>query len=124
MEKEKKVIQKDYVSKDTRVYIRDENEEIKGILEKNTIFTGIKKGKKIINEDKLSVVAEFVMEVKDMEETIKLINDDLFNVDLPKCKLLLTDIPYGEVNRKSNGLRELNKGNADIITFDVFDFFR
>ena len=33
--------------------------------------------------------------------------------------LTLTDIPYAEVNRNSNGLRNLNKGNADIITFDL-----
>ena len=29
--------------------------------------------------------------------------------------LLLTDIPYNEVNRKSNGLRNLNKGDADVL---------
>lgn len=32
---------------------------------------------------------------------------------------VLTDIPFGEVNRKSNGLRNLNKHNADIVTFDL-----
>ena len=31
----------------------------------------------------------------------------------------LTDIPYAEVSRKSNGLRNLDKGNADILTFDL-----
>lgn len=31
----------------------------------------------------------------------------------------LTDIPYNAVNRKSNGLRNLDKENADIITFDL-----
>ena len=36
--------------------------------------------------------------------------------------LTLTDIPYNEVNRNDNGLRELNKDNADIITFDLNDF--
>ncbi len=36
--------------------------------------------------------------------------------------LTLTDIPYGEVNRKSAGLRELDKGEADDITFDLNDF--
>lgn len=36
--------------------------------------------------------------------------------------LTLTDIPYGEVNRKSNGLRELDKKAADVITFELFDF--
>ena len=36
--------------------------------------------------------------------------------------LTLTDIPYGEVNRKSNGLRELDKEAADILTFDIQEF--
>ena len=34
----------------------------------------------------------------------------------------LTDIPYGEVNRRSNGLRCLDKGDADITTFPLSDF--
>ena len=34
----------------------------------------------------------------------------------------LTDIPYAEVNRKDNGLRNLNKSNADIPTFDIKEF--
>ena len=29
--------------------------------------------------------------------------------DIPKQRMLLTDIPYEEVNRKDNGLRNLNK---------------
>lgn len=36
--------------------------------------------------------------------------------------LTLTDIPYNEVNRNSNGLRKLDKGNADILTFDLQKF--
>ena len=36
--------------------------------------------------------------------------------------LTLTDIPYGEVNRDSNGLRTLDKENADILTFDLEKF--
>lgn len=36
--------------------------------------------------------------------------------------LTLTDIPYGEVNRDSNGLRKLDKENADIMTFDLQEF--
>lgn len=36
--------------------------------------------------------------------------------------LTLTDIPYDGVNRKSNGLRNLDKGNADILTFDLHQF--
>ena len=57
---------------------------------------------------------------------IKLYNDDCMNV-LPSLadgsiSLTLTDIPYDEVNRKSNGLRNLNKSHADIITFPLDDF--
>ena len=32
--------------------------------------------------------------------------------------MILCDLPYGEVNRKSSGLRELNKSIADICTID------
>lgn len=39
--------------------------------------------------------------------------------DIDKQRLLLTDIPYEEVNRKDNGLRNLNKDKADIKTFDL-----
>lgn len=35
---------------------------------------------------------------------------------------ILTDIPYNVVNRDSNGLRKLDKGKADILTFDLLDF--
>lgn len=39
------------------------------------------------------------------------------------ANLLLTDIPYNTVNKHiSNGKRQLNKGNADIITFDLHEF--
>jgi DNA modification methylase len=37
-------------------------------------------------------------------------------------ELCVTDIPYGEVNRKSNGLRNLDKHKADEITFQLSDF--
>lgn len=33
--------------------------------------------------------------------------------------MILCDLPYGEVNRNSNGLRILNKGKADIVSFDT-----
>ena len=36
--------------------------------------------------------------------------------------LTLTDIPYDQVNRKSGGLRNLDKRDADIITFSLNDF--
>lgn len=52
---------------------------------------------------------------------VRLINGDCI-VELPKLsdksvELVVTDIPYAEVNRKSNGLRSLDKGGADIETF-------
>ena len=34
----------------------------------------------------------------------------------------ITDIPYDNVNRKSNGLRKLDKGKADILTFNLQEF--
>jgi DNA modification methylase len=36
--------------------------------------------------------------------------------------MVLTDIPYGSVNRQSNGLRSLDKGKADVVTFDLNRF--
>lgn len=59
-----------------------------------------------------------------MEQYInKIINADCMDIlkELPdKCiDLVLTDIPYGEVNRDSNGLRDLDKGCADIVEFDL-----
>jgi len=38
--------------------------------------------------------------------------------------LFLTDIPYDEVNRKSAGLRKLDRGAADILTFSLDEFLR
>lgn len=35
--------------------------------------------------------------------------------NIEKARLLLTDIPYEEVNRKDNGLRNLNKDKADMV---------
>lgn len=48
----------------------------------------------------------------DSLKLIKEIPDDYID-------LVLTDIPYGEVNRKSNGLRNLDKGVADIADFNL-----
>lgn len=36
--------------------------------------------------------------------------------------MVLTDIPYDNVNRASNGLRSLDKGKADIMTFNLREF--
>lgn len=33
--------------------------------------------------------------------------------------LILTDIPYGVINRSSNGLRNLDKKDADVVTFQI-----
>lgn len=37
---------------------------------------------------------------------------------------IITDIPYDEVNRDSNGLRALDKGLADVATFDLVEFLQ
>lgn len=34
----------------------------------------------------------------------------------------LTDIPYDVVSRESNGLRNLDKGKADVLTFNLLNF--
>lgn len=46
----------------------------------------------------------------------------LNNVPNKSMTCTVTDIPYGEVNRKSNGLRNLDKKDADIVTFSLEDF--
>lgn len=38
--------------------------------------------------------------------------------------MVLTDIPYAEVNRESNGLRNLDKADADTETFPLDKFMR
>ena len=38
---------------------------------------------------------------------------------LPEVDAVITDIPYGEVNRASSGLRNLDKGAADVETCDL-----
>ena len=58
----------------------------------------------------------------------KLINADCMEV-LPKLKdcavnCTLTDIPYGVVSREDNGLRNLDKSNADIETFELDTFLK
>lgn len=51
-------------------------------------------------------------------------NANCMEIDLPKSRLLLTDIPYEEVNRSDNGLRNLNKENADVKTFEIKEFLK
>ena len=45
----------------------------------------------------------------------------LSNLEDNSVDLVLTDIPYGEVNAKAgvSGIRDLNKGDADVVTFDL-----
>lgn len=43
-------------------------------------------------------------------------------LDNNSIDLVLTDIPYNHVNRNSNGLRTLDKEDADILTFDLERF--
>lgn len=56
----------------------------------------------------------------------KLIYNDCIEVmkNFPdnSVNLTITDIPYGEVNRDSNGLRTLDKKEADVMTFKMCDF--
>lgn len=56
----------------------------------------------------------------------KLYQGDCLEVmkDIPSgsVDVTLTDIPYGGVNRTSNGIREFDKSKADIVTFDLSVF--
>lgn len=54
----------------------------------------------------------------------KLIHGDCMSHIIPKSRLLLTDIPYGNVNRNSGGLRSLDKDNADEETFEIQKFLQ
>lgn len=57
-------------------------------------------------------------------QKINLMHGDCLELmkDQPKARLILTDIPYEEVNRKDNGLRNLNKDKADDKTFELSEF--
>ena len=61
-----------------------------------------------------------------MIELNKLYNDDCMEImksmEKDSVDLTLTDIPYGKVNRDSNGLRQLSKEQADVMTFDMTEF--
>ena len=54
----------------------------------------------------------------------KLYHGDCLEImpQLEPVDLVLTDIPYDGVNRETGGLRKLNKGRADIKTFEIQDF--
>lgn len=64
---------------------------------------------------------------RERESKATLIKGDCMNVmqylDDNFCDLTITDIPYDGVNKvKEGGLRKLNKGNADVLTFDLYKF--
>ena len=63
-----------------------------------------------------------------MTEKIALWHGDCLELmkQMPDCSVdfVLTDIPYNAVNRETNGLRNLNKGNADRLTFDLTLFLK
>ena len=59
--------------------------------------------------------------------------DKIYNMDclegmkqIHDCsvELVLTDIPYGVVNRDSNGLRNFDKAAADVETFNISELTR
>ena len=56
----------------------------------------------------------------------KLVNEDCIEymkkMEGGQVKFTLTDIPYDGVNRKDNGLRSLDKGKADVKTFELIPF--
>jgi DNA modification methylase len=67
-----------------------------------------------------------MINIKDIEN--KILNDDCMNIlkQLPdKCvDLVLTDIPFGECNRQSNGIRDFDYGVADIVDFDLQELLK
>jgi site-specific DNA-methyltransferase (adenine-specific) len=58
-----------------------------------------------------------------LKTSFEIYNDDcievLKRIESDKIDMILSDIPYGEVNRDSGGLRELDKANADVVNFDL-----
>ena len=63
-----------------------------------------------------------------MVSTTKLIQGDCLEVmkDMADSSvdLILSDIPYGEVNQKSSGLRKLDRGNADECNIDLQEMIK
>lgn len=61
---------------------------------------------------------------------------EIFNIDCMEhmktmgdnsVDTIITDIPYAEVNRENSGIEQLknvDKGDADIITFDLIEFLK
>ena len=56
-------------------------------------------------------------------ETNRIYNEDCLegmkSIPEKSVNITLTDIPYGVVNRESNGLRNLDKENADVFNIDM-----
>jgi len=50
--------------------------------------------------------------------------DVMKSIDDKSVDLVLTDIPYGVVNRDHGSLRVLDKGAADTLTFNLKDFVK
>ena len=75
--------------------------------------------------DKINAV---ISPERERERVCKLLHGDCLElmkkIPSDKVDLTLTDIPYGEVNRNDNGLRKLDKENADIETFDLQEFLK
>ena len=73
-------------------------------------------------------IKELYKESQYRDSSGMLFNDDCISVmskmESSSVDFTLTDIPYNAVNRDSNGLRNLDKGNADIITFDIDNFLK
>lgn len=67
-----------------------------------------------------------VLNVKKDTKNENLINDDCIKImktmEENSVDFTLTDIPYNAVSRKSNGLRNLDKEEADILTFNLHEF--
>jgi DNA modification methylase len=61
-----------------------------------------------------------------MKDGLYLINGDCIQVmstlEKDSVDFTLTDIPYDVVNRSSNGLRNLDKEEADVLTFELNTF--
>lgn len=50
--------------------------------------------------------------------------EEMKNIASNSIDMILTDLPYGKVNRASNGLRNLDKGVADIVDFNLNDLVK
>ena len=57
-------------------------------------------------------MSNIILKQGDCLELMKELDDE-------SVSLILTDIPYGEVNRDSNGLRNLNKKDADTFNMNI-----